>query len=138
MKLLSVTLTLLLFFPGAFGETYIFPDGTVYEGQMRNGVPHGFGKFVYPNGDTYEGEFKDNRRDGVGNRRDGVGKYVVATGETYEGEFKDGKNDGFGKNVWPDGSTYKVSSKTARLMGLGSWSIPMDRFKKGSGVKAAL
>ena len=90
MKLLSVTLTLLLFVPGAFGETYTFPDGSVYEGQLRDGVPHGLGKQVYPNGSTYEGGWKAGLRDGFG-------KYVWPDGTIYEGGWKDDKYDWFGQ-----------------------------------------
>ena len=100
MKLLSVTLTLLLFVPGAFGDTYTFPDGNAYEGQLRNGVPHGFGKRVYPDGRTYEGEFKAGKFDGFG-------KLGRPDGATYEGEWKDNKWEGFGKYVWPDGAIYE-------------------------------
>ena len=66
MKLLSVTLTLLLLVPGAFGETYALPDGSVYEGQLRDGVPHGYGKRVYTNGVIYEGGWKDDKYDWFG------------------------------------------------------------------------
>ena len=101
MKLLSVTLTLLLFVPGAFGETYTFPDGSVYEGQLRDGVPHGLGKQVYPNGSTYEGGWKAGLRDGFG-------KYVWPDGTIYEGGWKDDKYDWFGQYVSSDGTPLDV------------------------------
>ena len=101
MKLLSVTLTLLLFVPGAFGETYTFPDGSVYEGQLRDGLPHGFGKRVLTTGDIYEGEFKAGKFDGFG-------KYFWPDGTIYEGGWKDGKYDWFGRYVSSDGTTLDV------------------------------
>ena len=84
MKLLSVTLTLLLFVPGAFGDTYTFPDGSVYEGQLRDGVPHGLGKQVYTKGETYEGEWKDNKMDGFG-------KFVARDGKVSKGKWLKGR-----------------------------------------------
>ena len=101
MKLLSVTLTLLLFVPGAFGETYAFPDGSVYEGQLRDGVPHGYGKRVYTNGVIYEGGWKSGLRDGFG-------KYIWPDGTIYEGGWKDDKYDWFGQYVSPDGTPVEV------------------------------
>ena len=101
MTLLSVTLTLLLFVPGAFGETYTFPDGSVYVGQLRNGVPHGLGKGVFNNGQIYEGEWKSGLRDGFG-------KYSWPDGTIYEGRWKDDKYDWFGQYVSSDGTPLDV------------------------------
>lgn len=39
---------------------YKYPDGTRYEGNFKNGLFHGTGKFVFANG-VYEGTFKNGK-----------------------------------------------------------------------------
>lgn len=34
-----------------------WPDGSMYEGEWRDGSAHGIGQLLHPNGDQYEGEF---------------------------------------------------------------------------------
>ena len=38
---------------------FTFPDGSFYEGQFRNSVPHGDGMMYYPNGYIIEGEWRN-------------------------------------------------------------------------------
>ena len=45
----------------------------MYEGEVQDGVPNGFGKLIHPEGDSYEGEFLS----GVEN---GNGKYIFSDG----------------------------------------------------------
>jgi hypothetical protein len=54
-----------------------------YEGDTKNGMKHGRGKYKYPDGSFYEGEFENNKKHGKG-------YYKAANGDIYEGEFKDG------------------------------------------------
>ena len=37
-----------------------WPDGSVYGGQFKNGMPHGYGRLVDTDGDMYEGHWKEN------------------------------------------------------------------------------
>ena len=39
-------------------------DGSVYEGEKKNGAAHGFGKMTLKNGDVYEGNFDEGVRHG--------------------------------------------------------------------------
>lgn len=43
-----------------------WPDGSVYEGEFRNGFEEGYGVRTYSNGDVYDGEWKDGKRNGQG------------------------------------------------------------------------
>ena len=61
-----------------FGEKDTKPK---YQGEVKNGVPHGFGIIIFPDEDNYDGS-----------------KYV--------GEWKDGKKHGQGTNTWSDGTKY--------------------------------
>lgn len=65
-----------------------YPDGSVYEGEFKDGEPHGYGKMVYCDttikfmnqAKQHEGEYKK----GVPH---GQGKVVFYEGGVYEGEF---------------------------------------------------
>jgi hypothetical protein len=44
----------------------VFPDGSKYIGQMKDGKRHGHGRFVNPDGSEYRGEFKNGEPHGKG------------------------------------------------------------------------
>ena len=106
--------------------TLVESDG-IYEGELKDGVKHGYGTFTwtssdkyekyegewdngaisgqgtmyYVNGDTYTGAFSSN------NTRAGWGVYKWSCGDEYEGDWV---NDSmFGKGVfrWADGKIYE-------------------------------
>ncbi|HOK49059.1 MAG TPA: hypothetical protein PLM18_02690, partial [Sedimentibacter sp.] len=66
----------------------VYPNGDVYEGEMKNGMMDGYGLYTYANGDIYEGEFKDNKPNGHG-KLTSPNKFV------YEGQMKNGMMDGY-------------------------------------------
>lgn len=76
----------------------------VYEGEFKNGYPHGEGIMQYENGATYSGEWKKGERNGVG-------KYItIVNGKEsiIEGVWK---NDQYiGKKV---ANPYNVTRKTS-------------------------
>ena len=85
MKRLSVTLTLLLFAPGAFGGcisgdckngvgTYTWRDGSKYVGEWKDGNQHGQGTQTWANGQKYVGEWKDGLQHGQGTSTNSLGK----------------------------------------------------------------
>ena len=37
-----------------------------YEGQWKDGLKHGKGRFIYPDGDVYDGEWQDGKAHGHG------------------------------------------------------------------------
>ena len=48
-------------------RVYEFPNGVRYEGEVnRQGLPEGQGTIVYPDGSNYEGEWKNGMKDGRG------------------------------------------------------------------------
>ena len=59
------------------------PDGREYEGEWKNGKPHGKGTYKLPNGSKYTGEWKE----GV---LDGRGIYIEPSGLIDAGQFKGG------------------------------------------------
>jgi hypothetical protein len=76
---------------------YVYDNGTVYEGQIRNGLYHGEGnKITFPDGTTYRGSFID----GV---IQGEGQYTAINGDTYQGLFSNNKYKGYGKYTYVNG-----------------------------------
>ena len=116
-------------------KKYIFEDGE-YEGEIREGLPHGEGKFKYKNGDQYSGEFKNGLFDGKGDhiskkgekysgqfkkgKRDGEGTCIFINGENYSGYWKDNKRDGKGKYTFSNGDFYKGEFKEDMFNGKGT------------------
>ena len=86
--------------PSVSIATYTYPNGDVYEGDWRDGKPHGRGKMTYPNGDVYEGDW-------LHGKANGIGKYTYRDGRVYEGGFCDGNSHGKGKHTYPDGGVYE-------------------------------
>mmetsp|Transcript_22618 Transcript_22618/g.62778 ORF Transcript_22618/g.62778 Transcript_22618/m.62778 type:complete len:426 (-) Transcript_22618:343-1620(-) len=81
-------------------KSFIYDDGTSYEGLMRENTPHVKGTVVIGNGtaagfqkpdfgDIYEGEFEAGYAHGLG-------QYIGAKGEIYRGEFRKGQRNGCG------------------------------------------
>jgi len=64
-------------------------DGSVYEGQARDGVRHGKGRVTYKDGSIFEGQFENGRATGNGILRYKTGKVAYEgawNGAEYEGQ----------------------------------------------------
>lgn len=114
-----------------------------FEGQVRNGVPHGKGKITYNdslpwilfegecvngkicgrgtlwyrNGCVYIGQFENNKLHGVGN-------YTHPAGKIYAGEFRDNHPEGQGILILPErkGSLKGIFTiKTNHMVGTGNF-----------------
>lgn len=70
--------------------------GGKYRGELKNHIPHGWGKLLLPDGTKYEGEWKEGKPCGKG-------VIVYSSGGIYKGEFVDGQRDGYGKFAGSDG-----------------------------------
>ena len=53
----------------------------IYEGQFKDDVYNGFGRFIYSNGNYYIGNWLDGKRSGQG-------KLVDKSGRIYEGQWQ--------------------------------------------------
>ena len=87
-----------------FGDKETNPK---YQGEVKNGVPNGFGILIFPNGQKYVGEFKDGLPNGQGTKTYDGGKYV--------GEFKDGEQHGHGTDFDSDGVKYEGEFKNGKM-----------------------
>ncbi|MFP1679650.1 C13 family peptidase [Alloalcanivorax sp. C16-2] len=79
---------------------YRLPDGSVYEGGLRDDRFHGEGKLTWPDGRVYQGQFVD----GV---IQGQGRYQYADGCVHEGAFENGLANGEGRYACDDGTVYE-------------------------------
>lgn len=69
--------------------TFQYIDGTIFNGQWKNGERNGYGVKICTDGQRYEGYWKDDKEHGYG-------KHIGADSSTYEGEWIKGKAEGYG------------------------------------------
>lgn len=65
------------------------PNGSVYEGDFKQGVMHGIGTLTDAAGAVYTGAFSDDRQNGRG-------RIEYKNGDWFEGNFESGKRQGRG------------------------------------------
>jgi len=96
------------------GKGKITSKDWVYEGELKNGMADGKGKLTAFDGSSYEGEFKNDKYNGKGRLNYGNGSF-------YEGEFKDGQFNGKGKIVGANGIVYEGDFKEGKADGKGKY-----------------
>jgi hypothetical protein len=80
-------------------EKIQYPDGSIYEGQMMNGVPSGRGRLIHPAGFViYMGHWKDGLMHGYGH------SYYPDGTALCEGEYRNGKVHGIASMFDEDGN----------------------------------
>lgn len=115
---------------------HAWPDGSVYEGEFRGGVPHGQGETTWPGGRSYTGAFVDGRITGEGRfeyaegsryrgalengRPHGLGTWRSPDGDRYTGEFVHGVRDGWGEYRSADGTRYVGGYRDEQRSGQGT------------------
>lgn len=95
----------------------VFPDGTTYRGETKDGWPHGQGKFASPSGDLYEGGMK------MKTGREGHGKQTYAIGGYYEGQWHHDQRHGHGKVLDPNGNIYEGQWRSNMKHGHGNYTL---------------
>ena len=71
-------------------QTNEFEDGSIYSGNIFNGLPNGIGRTLYANGDIYDGQYKNGAMDGQG-------VIIHSNGDIYRGGFKGNLRNGVGR-----------------------------------------
>ena len=71
-----------------------------YEGDWKDGLRHGYGKFTWGNGDTYSGLWLEDKRHGQGT-------YVWHDGSKYKGNYSHGIRSGYGIYYYTNGTIYE-------------------------------
>lgn len=87
-----------------------YDDGSIYNGMLEVGVPHGWGEMQLASGDKYYGNFDHGYRSGYG-------VYHWADGTVYEGYFREGLLDGEGKITYPNGQVKTGTWKNGTFIG---------------------
>ena len=77
--------------------TISYPDGSLYQGQTKNGLFHGKGRMTHANGDIYQGHWKNGKANGFG-------VYIDKSGSMYEGNWFDDQYHGKGTETWNFGA----------------------------------
>ena len=98
----------------------VLPDGRVYYGDVKDGMPNGRGRMYIESRDTYDGEFKDGAFHGKG-------KYYLAGRLSYHGEWRCGVKHGKGDEWFEDGGKYIGTYKDGIPHGNGIFVFPYDR-----------
>jgi len=127
-----------------FGVSYN-ADGSIYEGEWKNGLYSGIGRLVFAEDHMYEGEFKEGKFEGEGiywlegfrykgqwllGYAHGAGLEVNEGKFSYEGEYIRGVKTGKGTMKFYKEGTYVGDFRENDLEGFGirSWS---DRLYTG-------
>lgn len=95
-------------------EHVIERDDFYYEGEIKDGMRHGYGYCKWNNGDEYTGDWKNDTMDGYG-------EYRTAKGDVYKGEFKNGMFDGKGTCTFANGDKYEGEWKNDKINGKGTY-----------------
>lgn len=88
-----------------YGE-YYWSDKSVYKGDFKQGVRHGYGIWQDDN-EIYKGNYRLDRKEGLG-------IYVWKNKQIYKGEFKDDFREGYGE-------FYSVVNHSEKLIYKGCW-----------------
>ena len=130
-------------------------DTEIYEGELKNAIPCGEGKYTFADGSYYAGSFKDGHFHGKGvlftadgapeyegdwenGYYHGKGKRYYENGDVYEGDFRLGKRHGKGTYSYKCGSCYEGSWKEDLFDGKGVYTakdgtvIYTGEFKQGA------
>ena len=109
-----------------------------YEGEKRNGIPHGKGSLIFHDGSTYIGVFRFGKIHGKGEwvfaatgnkyigdlvngKFHGQGLYIYSYGDRYEGRFQENQFHGFGKYTYSNGSSYEGDFIKGKAHGQGTF-----------------
>jgi hypothetical protein len=125
-----------------------FDNGT-YEGQLKNGVPDGYGVYVFKSGNRYEGQFRNGVKEGRGkfnwaasgnrydgdwkaDKRTGKGVFVWSNGDRYDGSWVDNLSAGYGVQTWANGDRYEGEWRNDLANGQGTKTAADGRIYTGT------
>ncbi|CAK60721.1 unnamed protein product (macronuclear) [Paramecium tetraurelia] len=122
-------------------------NGCFYEGQWKNGMMHGFGKYILSENSFYIGELFENKPYGQGTFQhsngdlflgtwvdgqvQGKGKYTFSNGTYYDGEWQNDLPNGHGVQTYSGGWTYEGSFIDGFKSGLGKLVYPDGSIYQG-------
>ena len=98
-------------------NSFVYPDGSTYEGMWENGARHGYGKMIYKDGNSYEGNWKN----GV---KHGHGKMIYISGSIFDGNWKNNTRNGQGKLIRKDKTEYECMWEDGHPEGVMNIILP--------------
>ena len=101
-------------------EALNLADGSSYEGEHRNGKPHGSGEQTWRDGRRFRGDFRDGLPDGFGTM-------VWPTGDRLESRWRRGRSRGPGVMTLPNGMSYSGELRLGRQHGRWITTAPDGR-----------
>ena len=107
-----------------FGRIF-FTNGDIYEGEMKNSVPNGKGKFLFANGEEYKGDFEQGEMTGIG-------VFIFSDKTEYNGAIENGIFNGKGKMKWINGIEYEGDFANSSISGFGTITNIQNEKYKGS------
>ena len=90
---------------------------STYEGEMKDGRPHGQGRLERRDGEVFEGQW-------VAGRLHGDGMHLDIQGNRYSGAFRDGLPHGHGRQAMADGTIYVGGFSRGLRDGEGTVRLP--------------
>jgi adenylate kinase family enzyme len=95
-----------------------FPDGSTFDGTLKDGKFHGHGRHCFANGAKFVGTFAHGAREGNGRFQD-------AEGNVYDGSFSRGVCHGKGTRTWASGREYVGEWVDNEATGRGTQTLPV-------------
>lgn len=127
--------------------TFVFADGSIYEGKREKGMAEGIGKRIFHDGSVYEGQFRQGFYEGYGiltekeqgryegyfvkGKREGQGRQTFINNDIYQGNWANGFQNGKGKCVYKNGSSYEGNWVNGKREGNGKLVVPNTFTYKG-------
>ena len=97
-------------------QVFQFPDGSMYRGEVQDGMQHGYGEWRSAEGDLYIGQFERGAFEGTG-------RYADANGNVFTGSFSGGVFHGVGTYIYADGRAERSRYEHGQEAGHGvRWS----------------
>ena len=83
---------------------YKWKNGSIYQGEFKEGLKHGYGEWKKVQNST-----KCNHFEGyyMFDKKNGHGQFTWESGNIYKGNYRDDERNGYGEMYWTDGSVYK-------------------------------
>lgn len=97
-----------------------FPNGDTYEGDYKNGIREGKGRYTFVAGGWYKGDWAN----GV---KHGEGTFRYPDKSKYIGEWKEGLKHGHGTYTYPNGDRYCGSWVNDKRHGPGTYLYAADQ-----------
>ena len=102
--------------PHGHGTMTSSDNKAIYDGEWKNGMRHGNGKLIITDKFNYTGPFEKDYFSGTG------GVFCDNKGNIYDGDFEKGKFDGYGHYKMSSGDTYIGEFKEGLFNGKGQYN----------------